>query len=163
MFFMKRGFTILELLVASLLLGMLMTILTMIFSQSSVAWRTGTALVANLSDVRANIAEVRDEADNAYVWDGEMHRIIGLWDENGNLRTRAWDVGAEDKLENKAAYLENAPTTDSWNLSDFQTQVGGAKTGNSLKTYIINVKSRGPNGEPGDYDDIWSFPDDFLD
>ena len=40
---MKKGFTILELLVASLLLGMLMTILTMIFNQSSIAWRTRSA------------------------------------------------------------------------------------------------------------------------
>ena len=47
---MKKGFTILELLVASLLLGMLMTILTMIFNQSSIAWRTGVAGVADLVD-----------------------------------------------------------------------------------------------------------------
>ena len=49
---MKKGFTILELLVASLLLGMLVTILTMIFNQSSIAWRTGTAVVEDLGDVR---------------------------------------------------------------------------------------------------------------
>ena len=58
---MKRGFTILELLVASLLLGMLVTILTMIFNQSSIAWRTGVAGVADLDDARANMAELRDE------------------------------------------------------------------------------------------------------
>ena len=47
---MRRGFTILELLVASLLLGMLVTILTMIFNQSSIAWRTGVAGVADLDE-----------------------------------------------------------------------------------------------------------------
>ena len=40
---MRRGFTILELLVAALLLGMLVTVLTMIVNQSSIAWRTGVA------------------------------------------------------------------------------------------------------------------------
>ena len=34
---MRKGFTIIELLVASLLLGLIVTILTMIFNQSSIA------------------------------------------------------------------------------------------------------------------------------
>ena len=50
---MRKGFTILELLVASLLLGMLVTIMTQIFSQSSIAWSTGTAGVVELDDVSA--------------------------------------------------------------------------------------------------------------
>ena len=45
---MKKGFTIIELLVASLLLGLLVTILTMVFNQSSIAWRIGTAGVSDL-------------------------------------------------------------------------------------------------------------------
>ena len=82
-------------LVASMLLGMLLTVLTMLFNQSSISWRTGVAGVADLDEVRDNIAEVREEADNAYIWDNEVHRLIGLWDDRGNLRTRAWDVGTE--------------------------------------------------------------------
>ena len=74
---MRRGFTILELLVASLLLGMLVTILTMIFNQSSIAWRTGIAGVADLDDVRENMSALREEADNVYVWDGKPHRLLG--------------------------------------------------------------------------------------
>ena len=77
---MRRGFTLLELLVASLLLGMLTTVLTMIINQSAIAWRTGTASVADLDGVRDNIAELREEADNAFVWDDEIRRIVGLWD-----------------------------------------------------------------------------------
>ena len=46
---MKRGFTILEMLVASLLLGMMVTVLTMIFNQSSIAWRTGIAGVVEIA------------------------------------------------------------------------------------------------------------------
>ena len=48
---MKKGFTLLEVLVASLLMGMLVTILTMIFNQSSIAWRTGRASVADLAEI----------------------------------------------------------------------------------------------------------------
>ena len=89
---MKKGFTIIELLVASLLLGMLTTILTMVFNQSSIAWRTGTAGVADLDDVRDNMAELREEADNAFLWNGEVRRITGLWDRDGNLFDRACDA-----------------------------------------------------------------------
>lgn len=76
---MRKGFTLIELIVASLLLGMLVTVLTMIFNQSSIAWRTGVASVADLDDVRDNIAEVRDEADNAFpaMWPGvQCHRQL---------------------------------------------------------------------------------------
>ena len=31
----------------------------------------------------------------------------------------------------------------------------------SGRNWIVNVKSRGPNGVLNDYDDIWSNPDDF--
>ena len=44
----RNGFTLVEVLVASLLLGMLVVILTMVFNQSSIAWRTGKASVAEM-------------------------------------------------------------------------------------------------------------------
>ena len=165
---MRKAFTILELLVASLLLGMLMTILTMIFSQSSIAWRTGTAIVADLDDVRNNIAEVREEADNAYIWDDKVHRILGLWDDQGNLRKRAGDVGTEDKKDNQAGYLRSkggASISDDSDINDFKNQADVSASGSfgKLNTYKINVKSSGPNKHLGDYDDIWSDPDDFID
>ena len=166
---MRKAFTILELLVASLLLGMLMTILTMIFSQSSIAWRTGTAIVADLDDVRTNIAELREEADNAYIWDNKIHRLLGLWDDNGNLRHRAWDIGTEaSDMANQAAYLKSrvgVSVTDNTDIRDFTVQADVSATGNfkKLNTYKINVKSAGTNKRFGDYDDIWSDPDDFID
>lgn len=158
---MKKGFTILELLVASLLLGMLMTILTMIFSQSSIAWRTGTAIVADLDDVRSNVAEVRDEADNAYIWDGKRYSLTGLWDDdnNGNLRKRAWDIEDVTPGILPTSYSDNA------DIGDFKSQQDVSASGGfgKVQTYTINVKSSGPNKQLGDYDDIWSNPDDFLD
>ena len=97
---MKNGFTIIELLVASLLLGMLVTILTMVFNQSSIAWRLGTAGVADMDDIRDNMAELRDEADNAFIAGSKVYRHVGLWDNEGNLRKRSCDAdgsNVEDK------------------------------------------------------------------
>lgn len=154
---MKRAFTILELLVASLLLGMLVTILTMLFNQSSIAWRTGVAGVADLDDVRTNIADLRDDADNAYVWNNNVQRLVGLWDDGGNLRKRAWDVEGEGSVKGTVISLK-----DDSKLSEIKTvSVGSGDSGSSIKTYSVNVKSAGPNREFNDYDDIWSFPDEI--
>lgn len=162
---MRRGFTLIELMAASLLLAMLVTVLTMIFNQSSIAWRTGVASVSDLDLVRDNIAEVREEADNAYIWNNEVHRIIGLWDdETGDLRTRAWDVDTESKSINQAQLLKSrgGSLRDNSTLKNFSViAVGNGDSSGSIKTYLINVKSNGPDREPDTWDDIWSFPDEI--
>lgn len=165
---MKKGFTIIELLVASLLLGMLMTILTMVFNQSSISWRTGMAGLVNMGEIRENFAEVREEADNAFVSNGKLHRITGLWNRNGDLRDRACDaVGSDDVADNQAGLLiAKVGLSDNWsnykpsthNLSSYSLGSGNAQ---SAYNYTVNVKSAGPNREYDDWDDIWSFPDDF--
>jgi len=156
---MKKGFTLLELLVASLLLGMLVTILTMIFNQSSIAWRTGVAGVADLDEVRENVASVREEADSVYVWGSDMYRVLSPWDDDtGNLRTRA--VSAADSSEN-ATYLKGLNKNTTLKSIPKVVSVGSGSGGKSIKTWIVNVKSAGPNKEFGDWDDIWSYPDDF--
>ncbi len=173
---MKKGFTILELLVASLLLGMLTTILTMIFNQSSIAWRTGTAMVADLDVVRDNIAEVREEADNAFTYDGQLYRVTGLWNKRGQFFTRACCTASgsgQGASENFANYLdsnargitannENSIYSIGMNLLD----VGVGSSARSADTYIINVMSGGPDGTGSASDvelwnAIWSNPDVF--
>ena len=162
---MKRAFTILELLVASLLLGMLVTILTMIFNQSSIAWRTGVAGVADLDEVRDNMAELREEADNVYVWRNQPHRLLGLWNDRGRLRTRAVDAeGGDFRTEETAQLLKNrgGSFSDDMRPKDIHIVPVGSGAGNrSVDTYIVNVMSAGPDREFDTYDDIWSFPDDF--
>lgn len=102
---MKRGFTILELLVASLLLGMLVTILTMIFNQSSIAWRTGVAGVSHMDEVRDDVAEIREEADNIFIYSNRVCRITSLWKKNGELRNRAYSEHGQETEELKADEL----------------------------------------------------------
>lgn len=158
---MKKGFTILELLVASLLLGMLVSIMTMIFNQSAIAWRTGTAGVSDLDDIRENMAVLREEADNAFVWNKKLQMITGLWDDDGNLRKRACDAEEGSKsqiLRSKTGLFgDDAKPWSSDNLHS----VGNKGKDKKIVTYTVNVKSAGPNREFGDYDDIWSWPDDF--
>lgn len=165
---MKKGFTILELLVASLLLSMLVTILTMLFNQSSIAWRTGVAGVADLDEVRTNVAELRAEADNAYIWDNKVYLLAGLWDEKGKLRNRAWgakDVGGSGDsqlLQPLFLRARGGNLNDNSKLTDFKTiSVGNGDSGGAIKTYTINVKSAGPDRKFNTYDDIWSFPDEI--
>ncbi len=163
---MKKGFTILELLVASLLLGMLVTILTMIFEQSSIAWRTGVAGVADFDAAREDISEIREEADSVYFWgtqgSEQPYRLLSPWDENGNLRTRAISVnqsGANSAIQRISTpqNLEQAEVSG----IDQLIPIAGSQDGEQKKTYIINVKSAGPDHQFGTWDDIWSFPDDF--
>ena len=161
---MKKGFTIIELLVASLLLGMLMTILTMIFNQSSIAWRTGIAGTVDMDEVRENIAEIREEADNAFAWGGTLYRITSVWGKDGNLRKRACDApgSGTDESEIHAEYLRSKMSNlTSLKPNDFKPENVGNGTAKSAKNYTVNVMSAGPDRKFDTWDDIWSWPDDF--
>ncbi len=152
---MKRGFTIIELLVASLLLGLLMTILTMIFNQSSIAWRTGLAGVTDLNKVRAKAAAVRDQADSAYVWNNQLYALQSLWDKNGSLRTRA--IGRMN-----AAFLTVSDVEKGTRVNIGSDSSGGS-SGGSFNTYSVNVESAGPDRNYEEtWDNIWSNPVDAL-
>ena len=174
----RQGFTIIELLVASLLLGMLMTILTMIFNQSSIAWRTGMAGTIAMDAVRENIAEVREEADNAFGWGNTLYRITGVWGKDGQLRKRACDApgSGSDESESHAELLRSLIGSQMANLRQRdiqltpQWQSGGSGSGQKgmqggggggKKTYTVNVMSAGPDRQFDTWDDVWSWPDDF--
>ncbi len=161
---MRRGFTILELLVATLLLGMMATILTMIFNQSSISWRIGIAHVSDMNGVRNNMAELHEEADNAFVADSEIHRILGVWDSSGKLRTRACDApNAQDLQDRDHSLLLKARANGlrTRNLNQIQPiPMGQSDTPTSFNNYTVNVKSGGPANDLNDWQAIWSFPDD---
>jgi len=159
----RRGFTILELLVASLLLGMLMTILTMIFNQSSISWRIGEASVADLDDVSDGISAVRYEADNLYVWNNRSYALISPWDESGSkraLRTRALDAVSVPQYEQISKL--NGKLNDSTKPGQWGTEnVGAGDSGSAANVYTVNVMSAGPDRTFDTWDDIWSYPDEF--
>ncbi len=170
---MKRGFTIIELLVASLLLGMLMTILTMIFNQSSIAWRTGTGSVSDLDDARDNIGRVRYEADNAYIWGDDCLAVLSIWDEEkaassgkAELRTRAVSApgvscSPSEKIEKIRSGLTLSDVSKTGDASSDWSAAGGTGTTTPGDTYTVNVMSGGPKNDIEHYEAIWSYPDDF--
>lgn len=169
---MKRGFTILELLVASLLLGMVTTIVTMLITQSSVSWRVGSSMVSKLDNVRDNAAELRDEADNAFVHDGTIYRFIGPWSSNGKLRKRACDAngfeaageqGADRNHPNILKMNAGGLTTakEPWTAGNNLLNVGTVGSAENGRNYTVNVMSGGPKNDIMDWRAIWSFPDDF--
>ena len=153
---MKKGFTILELLVASLLLGMLVTILTMVFNQSSIAWRTGMAGVADLDQVRDNMAEIREEADNVFAHGSETYRLTSLWKKNGGLRARACSAGTSEQADT-LVYLGSFNETTLG--SDITTINVGSGSNKKVKTYTVGVTSWGPDRRENTYDDITTWPD----
>ena len=174
---MRRGFTILELLVAALLLGMLVTVLTMVFNQSSISWRTGIAGLMDMDEVRDKVAVVRDEADCLYVWNGKLYRTVSIWNERSGesakpLKNRAIDVDdissqlleCERMRDGSLARGSNAgelkkAELDISNIG--QEDVGASDLQGSSENWIVNVQSSGPNRNYGDYDDIKSNPYDF--
>lgn len=143
---------------ASLLLGMLMTVLTMVFSQSSISWRTGMAGIVDTDDVREKVADVRYKADNVYVWKGQAKCIRDVFDNQGRLRTERL---ISDNFENDTTgwrpdnLSENMQAKDSYGLC---SSMKGKTL--SADTYVVNVMSAGPDCKMDTYDDIWSFPDD---
>ena len=160
---MKRGFTLLEMLVAALLLGMLVSVLTMIFNSSAVAWRTGAAGVRTLNETRRQIGTFHDVRDNilpglggtGYGTSRDMtFRTVSLWQKNSDqLRTDR----AYDRVE-----WGTAPT---FSLGDAAKGApcaiqGGQTVGGSL--FTVGVRSAGPNREFGDEDDITTWPDDVF-
>ena len=169
---MKKGFTIIELLVASALLGMLVTILTMIFNQSSIAWRIGIAGVSDLGDIRYTTGMLRDVADNAFVYSsGQRGVYVSPWDLDGKLHSRACiteqgnvNTGSGDtEAANALSWFFNKvsinATTDEKN-SVKKASVGSGDSGGSFNTYSVNVMSGGPANDINDWQAIWSYPDD---
>ena len=170
---MRRGFTLLELMVASLLLAMLMTILTMIFNQSSIAWTTGLASTAALGDARQDISVWLKRADSTLDSQGETGvqgglQVISLWNFGDNagdnpLRTdtqgRTLDFGGVSGLE----MFEKNGQLPSAEPPAIGTGGGGAPVNaGDTDTYAVGVAANGPDGDEDTWDDISTFPEDQL-
>ena len=152
----EKGFTLLEVLVAALLLGMLVTILTMVFNQSSVAWRTGTAGVADLDEKRQNISLWHEAADSAlpHVDGNKKFLVLSAWDimHGGAVRSRSV---AERKSEDGEVGVD-FERPDNW----FRLTVQGSSQAGRMKSFVVGVTSAGPDGKFNTGDDITTWPKD---
>ena len=180
---MRKGFTILELLVASLLLSMLVTMLTMIFNQSSIAWNTGVASVTDLETVRTKIGGYHDTFDNALPGVGQdgvrdigdtsrqiKYRTVSLfrnWGGNGQLQKN----DPSDRCSGRA--FDEIDWSKAGNLDNYQSQMSRAMKGDVTGSlgngnrwnsgnggYIVGVRSSGPDRKMETEDDnINTFPE----
>ena len=143
----RAGFTVLELLVASLLLTMLVTVLTMIFNQSSIAWRTGVAGVRDLGDVRRKMGAYHDIEDDVLPGlgkSGESHEIkyrtvsiFEKWSGSGTPNTTTGRLYEE--IDGKYKIDEN----DVRSLEGISVDSGSGN--NKQDAYVVGVMSAGPD------------------
>lgn len=163
----RDGFTLIEVLVAAMLLGMLVTILTMVFNQSAIAWRTGKAGVAQLSETRHYLAAAQNRADNLLPRvdassRSAVGRVLGAWDSSGAVRTRA--LGQMDTANAHFSVPSFASYVSAGNGSRVQpwaevTGLQSIRAGKS-RNFVVGVWSYGPDGKPNTDDDITSWPGD---
>ena len=165
---MKRGFTLIELMVASLLLGMLVTVLTMVFNQSSIAWRTGVAGVADLRESRWQLSDFHDVCDDLLPGVGEPNasggasdnrslvcRTGSLWQENGDglrIGERAHvpvNWGKAPGLGGITEAMKGSPKS-----------IRGPGAGQSTGLFTVGVRSAGPDRKFGTEDDVTTWPED---
>ena len=160
----KRGFTLIEILVASLLLGMLMTILTMVSNSSAIAWRTGRASNSMMGKARRQLSYAQYLADSALprvdtANKSHTGRILSAWDRDGNPRDRAVEIYASGKfpfpLPNWASQGSNGSSVPQpWqqvrNIEKLRADGGS--------THIVGVHSWGPDGKQNTSDDINTMP-----
>ena len=177
----KRGFTVLELLVASLLLTMLVTVLTMIFNQSSIAWRTGVAGVVELNQVRTRLGTYHDIEDDVLPGLGQdnvqsgasdnrdvLYRTVSIfkgWNGSGQLQPSGatrYDNSCSGRLYDKVDQGEASSIM--FSIQDARlgrlNQRVGAGTVRSGSAFAVGVRSRGPDKQWGTADDINTFPED---
>ena len=158
----KHGFPLLEILVASLLLGMLMTILTMVFNSSAIAWRTGRASNSMMSKTRRQLSYAQYLADNALPRvDPEQKsatgRILGAWDGSNKLRTRSVEIFSSfsfplpnwDSLESAGQSVPQ-PWQQVRSIQNLRSNGG--------QNYVVGVHSYGPDGKVNTVDDIDTMP-----
>ncbi len=160
----REGFTLLEMLVASLLLGMLVTILTMVFNSSSIAWRTGKAGVAQLSSMRRQLSLAQYRADNLLPCvDPKNETTLGYigsaWRPDGTIRTRAVSKLPNDNGFSVPSFGNFDSARSSQNVPSWvEFTCSATIQKGSANSYIVGVLSWGPDGVRDTEDDISTWP-----
>ena len=167
---MKKGFTLIEVLVASMLMGMLVAVLTMAFNQSAVAWRTGKAGVSRLTEARQQMMWYHATAARAlpHLQRVGYNKGTGRWECDTGARfekyliQNAWDDKTGDLNVRGLAAPE---TIRGVSLIEFEypdskwRQSGAGGAADSVDAVTVGVMSAGPNRKWGDDDDISSWPE----
>ena len=160
----RNGFTLLEVLVASVLMGMLVTILTVIFNQSAIAWRTGKAGVADMSETERNLARIHAAADNVlpYTQNGKYF-VVSPWNDATPDGSRSFYrrgiATAGDIRKGYDAVGGNFSGNDAGKSNWRQTGLGKARLENQSQ-FTVGVRSAGPDRRWDTEDDISTWPEE---
>ena len=170
---LQQGFTLLEVLVASLLMGMLVTILTMIFNQSSIAWRTGRASVSDLAKITQQQSVYQYVADHAipFLGSGKRYCVVSPWKDADNsssakgvIRDRSIATVEALRSEGRIPYVPGFSFANV-SVDGLSSELGDGRD-NSGDAYVVGVRSSGPDrffgdkGEKYAEDDITTWPDE---
>ena len=117
-----------------MLLAMLITILTMVFNSSSIAWSTGKASVAEMDEIRQKMSESKVANQ---VW-GSMRPDLDI--QRGKTGKGEWVRKTGNQL---------------WTT----LKPGNVNISGGTKEYVVGVWSLGPDGRPNSGDDISTWPD----
>ena len=161
----RNGFTLLEVLVASVLMGMLVTILTVIFNQSAIAWRTGKAGVADMSETERQLARIHAAADNVlpYTQQGRNYFVVSPWNDAQSDNTRTF----HRRGIATAGDIRKGFDAVSGDFSDInagkgfwrQTGLSRSRTENGSQ-FTVGVRSAGPDRQWDTEDDISTWPEE---
>ena len=160
----RNGFTLLEVLVASVLMGMLVTILTVIFNQSAIAWRTGKAGVADMSETERKLARIHAAADNVlpYPRNGNYF-VVSPWKDATTDGSRSFYgrgiATAGDVRKGYDAVGGDFSGNDAGKSNWRQTGLGKAKLENQSQ-FTVGVRSAGPDRQWDTEDDISTWPEE---
>ena len=159
----RGGFTLLEMLVASLLLSMLVVALSMVFSSSASAWRIGSAGVRGLHSMRQRMSEYQLSSDNA------LPNLKGKGSAPGYVRA-VWLNGSSlvDTDGETVDKVRGFETTDIYEgrsgidtTKPFKSNLSvGSASGNQVKNYTVGAGSAGPDRVWGTKDDIATWPNE---
>ena len=161
----RGGFTLLEMLVASLLLTMLVVALSMVFSSSASAWRIGRAGVSGLHDMRHRHSEYQMSAANALPnlrGDGSgVGYVRSVWINGSSLVDQDGESASNGRGFDTKDIYGGATGVDASGKKPFKTGLSaGSANGNKYDNYIIGAGSRGPDHNWNTDDDIVTWPND---
>ena len=163
----RQGFTLIELMVASVLLGMLVIVLTMVFNQSSIAWRTGIAGVSELGETRRALGAFHEICDEILPGLGEKNVSGGAGDSrNLDYRTVSVFKDSGDGLRLGERAFDRVDWGRAPTLSVADAIIGSGKSiasagqGQSASLFTVGVRSAGPDRKFGTSDDITSWPEE---
>jgi hypothetical protein len=155
----------LEVLVASVLMGMLVTILTMIFNQSAIAWRTGKAGVADMSETERKLSRIHAYADSVLPYTGGSanYCIVSPWDDAATDDSTTFNkrgVRKASDLRKKFQDIGGAFYNDVADYSRWQQGNLGDPDVDRESAFVVGVRSAGPDRQMETDDDISTWPEE---